>query len=195
MPGHRRVLSKVSTGATSSHHGDDQDRRQCPRWDNPDISKCLLGSSSVPVAEHGASCVLFQPTFTGSTGVVPILQRRKLRLTVPAQSSGDGIPAQAVWLQSPPGFESDSVAIVSIHLKGDNMPPSHSLSVSVADSSYLVGKKKSETRKGVLPSRSPPWTTELSPLMQRTQAVPVAQRGGSWAFSTPASTKLLAVVA
>ena len=75
------------------------------------------------------------------------------------------------------------------------MPPSHSLSVSVADSSYLVGKKKSETEKGVLPSRSPPWTTELSPLMQRTQVVPVAQRGGSWAFSTPASTKLLAVVA
>lgn len=72
---------KVSTSATSSHHGDDQDRRQCPGWDNPDISKCLLGSSSVPVAEHRASCVLFQPTFTRSTGVVPILQRRKRRLT------------------------------------------------------------------------------------------------------------------
>ena len=67
------------------------------------------------------------------------------------------------------------------------MPPSHSLRVSAADSSCLVGKKRNETGKGMLPSRSPPWATELSPVTQRTQLVPVAQRGGSWAFSTPAS--------
>lgn len=72
LPGHASALKEYPQAPHPPHHGMIRIERQYPRQDNPDISKCLLGSSSVPVAEHRALHVFVPANIhSRSTGLAP----------------------------------------------------------------------------------------------------------------------------